>query len=253
MREASGRIRAGGLLCAATLALMAPSRAQADVGTDPERAIMGRTSYPAHSWVVEAESEYEGHKLRDETRDILSQSLMVEYGFSDTWNFAAGANSKDRRRAATAMDFAVFEVRRRMILKPLDLSVFGHYEASVRRGPDQVSGGFEAVKNVGHWGMRLIYQAQAAKEFGQARRDIHHVNVGPFYRFGLQGMAGLMLHQDSLGKSEARVSLASALNEKLFLGVEPRLGLSRTAPDFGLDLTLSLYFGEFGLGEWLLD
>lgn len=253
MRDVIGRIGAGGLLCAAVLSLPGPSRARADVGTDPERAIMGRTSYPARSWVLETESEYDARKLHDETQDAFSQSVLVERGLTDAWNLAAGARSKDRRRGATAADFAVFEVRRQLIPKPLDLSVYGRYEASIRGGPDQVSGGFEAVKNVGRWGMRIIYQAEAARRPGQARRDIHHINVGPYYRFGLQGMAGLTLHQNSLGASEARFSLASALSEKLFLGVEPRLGLSRTAPDLGLDLTLSLYFGEFSLGEWLLD
>lgn len=253
MRDIGSRSSAACLLGALFLLSTAPPGARADVGTDPERAIMGRTTYPAGSWTVEVESEYDARNLRDETQDSLSKSVMVEHGFSADWFLAAGASSHERRRGETAADIVIIEIHRRLIHKPLELALFGRYDGSVRGRPDHLSGGLELAKNIGRWGARFFYQAESAKEPGRPRQGVHHINVGPYYRFGLQGMVGVMLHQESLGVSEVRLSLASALNESLFLGVEPKFGLSRSASDFGLDLSLSLYFGEFGLGEWLLD
>lgn len=234
-------------------ALFGVAGASADSGGDPQRLITGSIVYPKGSWAFDTEIEYGMTRYRDSSRDTFAQSFVVEHGLTRLLSLEAGFEARGRRRSDYAVDALSFGGRRAFAEGPVKTAVSAEYHPSLRRRADAFGLGLETMLNSGSWTFQAVFGGESEKEVGAARRLDAKAHLGAYRRFGLHGLLGQGWGYSSYRGHEAHVHLASAINERLFVSLEPKAGLSPRGRDFALDLLFSLYFGPYGMGEWLMQ
>jgi len=245
-----GRLRRGVIV--ACLALAA-GPAQADTSIAPARQIMGRTTYLENAWVVETELDYNLASIKDESRDTAEHELKLGGGLTDAWSVETGIESREGPRRAFVYDRLAFGTRYRVLKRPFQLAPFVEYLPSLRREPDEWKLGLETLKNYGKLFFQFVGFGESQKEPGAARELKGTVHLGPYYRFESGNMAGVMWFYRTDGASEVHLHYTAPLGKNVFLGLEPKFGLSRRAPDLSVDFLLGLYFGPYGLLDWTLE
>ena len=243
----------GGWVFFACVAALAAGPAGADTSIDPARQLMGRTTYPAKAWTIETALDYKMPKIGDASRDTAQHELKMDYGVTDAWSVETGLESREGPRRAFVYDRMAFGTRYRMLERPFQLTPFVEYNPSLRKEADEWKLGLEALKNSGNMAFHFIGNVLSEKQTGSARELIGAIHVGPYYRFGTGGMAGVMWKYQTDGLNELHLHYAGALGKSFFIGIEPKLGLSRRAPDYSVDFLLGLYFGPYGLLDWLMQ
>ena len=251
-RQGAGSARRGGLIFAC-LAALAAGPVRADTSIDPARQLMGRTTYPAKAWAVRTELEYNLNSIGDESRDTAGHEVILNYGLTDAWSAGAGIESGAGRRDSYVYDRLAFGTRYMALKRPFQLAPFAEYLPSLRRGPGEWELGLEALKNYGNIFFQFVGYGKSYKDPASARGLKGVLHLGPYYRFGTNGMAGIMLGYQTNGISTLHLHYAGALGKNVFLGFEPKFGLSRRAPDLSVDFHLGMYFGPYGLLDWILE
>lgn len=252
-RVAPGLPGSGAAALFACLAALAAVPASADTSIDPARQIMGRTTYPAGALSIETELDYSMPDIRNESLDTAGHELQAAYGLTDNWNAEAGVESRKGPRRSFVYDRLNIATRYMVLKRPFQLAPFFGYLPSLRKEPDEWKLGLEALKNYGNLYFQFVGYAESAKEPASARKLTGNVLFGPYMRFGTGSMAGVMWAYGTDGRSMLHLHYAAAMGKNVFLGFEPKAGLSRRAPDFGADLLLGIYFGPYGLLDWVLE
>ncbi|MEK7383337.1 MAG: hypothetical protein AAB262_08635 [Elusimicrobiota bacterium] len=235
------------------LAALAAGPAGADTSTDPARQIMGRTTYPVGAWTIETALDYDMTKTSDESRDTAQHELEFDYGVTDAWSVGTGIESREGPRRALIYDRLGFGTRYRVLERPFQLTPFVQYLPSLRSEPDEWKLGVEALRNSGNMVFQFVGHAHSEKQPGSAREVKGRLHAGPYYRFGTGSMVGFMWAYQTDGFNELHLHYAAALGKNCFLGLEPKMGLSRSAPDYSVDFLLGFYFGPYGLLDWLMQ
>ncbi|HBA59897.1 MAG TPA: hypothetical protein DCZ92_03570 [Elusimicrobia bacterium] len=243
----------GGGIILACLITLAAGPVLADTSIDSARQLMGRTTYPAKAWAVSTELDYNLNNIRDEGRDTAAQELNLNYGLTDAWSAGVGIESGEGPRKSFIYDRLAFGTRYQVLQRPFQLAPFVEYLPSLRQGADEWKLGLEALKNRGNMFFQFVGYGKSHKEPGSARELKGMFHLGPYYRFGTSAMAGVMLGYQTDGVSSLHLHYTGALGKYVFLGVEPKFGLSRRAPDLSVDFLLGVYFGPYGLLDWILE
>ena len=242
----------GGMI-AVCLTLLAAGPVLADTSINPARQIMGRTTYPAKAWGVSTELDYNMNSIKDAMRDTAGHELGFDYGLTDAWNAGTGIESREGRRRDFVYDRLAFKTRYMVMKRPFQLSPFVEYLPSLRKEADEWKLGLEALKNYGNLSLQVIGNAEPGKQSDSARKLEGWLHLGAYYRFGAGNMAGVMWAYHTYEESSLHLHYAAALGKKTFLGVEPKIGLSRRSPDLSVDFLLGVYFGPYGLLDWMLE
>lgn len=243
--------RAG--IISACLAVLTAGQALADTSIDPARQLMGRTTYPAKAWTIETEMSYNLASIRDESRDTAGHELGFDYGLTDRWSVETGIESREGPRRAIVYDRLAFGTRYKVLKRPFQLTPFVEYLPSLRQGADEWKLGLEQMKNYGNLVFQLIGSLESETEPDGTRKSVGYFHLGHYYRFGAGSMAGVMLGYKTNGESMLHLHYAGAMGKTVFLGFEPKIGLSRNAPDASCDFLLGIYFGSYGLLDWLIE
>lgn len=242
----------GGMILACLIALAA-GPVLADTSIDPARQIMGRTTYPAKAWAVSTELDYNLNSIKNEGQDTAGQEIVLNYGLTEAWSAGAGIESREGPRSSFVYDRLVFGTRYQVLKRPFQLAPFVEYLPSLRQGADEWKLGLEALKNYGNISFQFVGYGKSHKEPGSARELKGMLHFGPYYRFGTTGMAGVMWGYQTDGSSSLHLHSVTNFGKNVFLGIEPKFGLSRRAPDLGIDFLLGVYFGPYSLLDWILE
>ena len=236
------------LSLAGTLAAASAGWASPDVA----RLVTGRTTYPAGSWILDAYSDYSLARLSDGSADEFQFTGEAEWGATDRLSLGVGLTTTQARRDLVAPGRAILEARYRVLDRPFQLAPVVEFKPSLQGESSEWEVGVEALKNARAYSLLLIYEGELEEEDG-ARRFASHLTAGPFFRFGLQGGAGLLLNLEPERVRTLSVLLGGAVNPHVFVALEPRFALSDAAPDFGIGIQVHLWSGTYGLGSWLFE
>ena len=210
---------------------------------------MGRTTYPAKAWAVSTELDYNLNSIKNEGRDTAGHEIVLNYGLTDAWNAGAGIESREGPRSSFVYDRLVFGTRYQVLKRPFQLAPFAEYLPSLRRGAGEWKLGLEALKNYGNIYFQFVGYGESHKEPGSARELKGNFHLGPYYRFGTAAIAGFMWGYQTDGISSLHLHSVTHFGENVFLGIEPKFGLSRRAPDLSVDVILGVYFGPTWAGS----
>ncbi|MEK7721464.1 MAG: hypothetical protein AAB359_03650 [Elusimicrobiota bacterium] len=256
-RIVRGRRGAGFQVCGGIifvcLAALAAGPVRADTSIDPARQIMGRSTYPAKAWAVSTELDYNLNSIGDEGRDTAEHELLLNYGLTEVWSAGAGIESREGARSSFVYDRLVFGTRYQVLKRPFQLAPFAEYLPSLRQGAGEWKLGLEMLKNYGRIFFQFVGYGESYKDPGTARELKGLFHIGPYYRFEGGSMVGGMWKYQTDGVSEFHLHYSFALGKSIFLGFEPKIGLSRRAPDLRVDFLLGIYFGPYSLLDWTLE
>lgn len=214
---------------------------------------MGRVGYPAGGWAFDTFSHITAEKLGDASQDSLHSSFELEHGYTDRLSLEAGVKTTTARRDRLQLSRGMLEASYRFLDNPVKSSVFVEYLPSLRRESEEFEAGFEALKNYGPWLLSLLYQAEIEKEAGRRREVGSELIIGPSYRLGLRGLLGAQWRYADNGAHALNLVLGGTVGERVFLAIQPAIGLTRQAPDMKLMLELHALFGPLPVGGWGLD
>lgn len=251
-RRGAGFWLPGGIIFAC-LAALAAGPVRADTSIDPARQIMGRTTYPAKAWAVNTVLDYNLNSMKDAEQDTAKHELTLNYGLTDIWNIGAGIKSREGPRESFVYDRLALGTRCQVLKRPFHLAPFAEYFPSLRQGAAEWKLGLEALKNHGNMFFQFVGYVESEHHTGASRELKGMLHFGPYYRFGATGMAGVKWRYRTNGVSGINLHYAGALGKNIFLGIEPKFGLSRRAPDLSVDFHLGVYFGPYGLLDWILE
>ena len=226
-----------------------PARAEVDFS----RATMGRTTYPAGSWVFDTTQLYTMPKGRDASADKFQSEAEVEHGLTERFSWSAGLETVNARRDGVQLGRGILGARYLALPAPLQLTPFAEYRPSLRRKADELEFGLEAMKNYEHFSLIFQGSGQSAKDPGAARRQTGSVTTGPLYRFGLNGIAGVQWLYVTDGTNYLASQIGGAVSKNIFLGLAPTFGLSRRAADFQIGAKIHVYFGDYRRQVFGLD
>jgi hypothetical protein len=230
--------------------LAAASAALAD--HDIYRLVVGRVTYPAGGWVLDADSDYSLARLSDGSADEFQFTGELEWGATDRLSVGVGLSTTQARRDLVAPGRAILEARYRVLDRPFQLASIAEFKPSLQGESSEWEVGAEVLKNARAYSLLLIYAGELEEE-GGARRFASHLAAGPFFRFGLQGGAGLLLRLKPERVRILSALLGGAVSKNVFVALEPRFALSDAAPDFGIGIQVHFYRGTYGVGSWLFE
>ena len=238
---------------AAALALILFPVAPLSAGAHAEigRLTMGRTTYPARSWIVNAAETYTASNLSDPVADTFASELEVKRGVTDRLTLEFVLETREARRDRIQADRLGAEALCRLLDRPFQLAANLEVLPSLHGEAPEVGFGFEVMHNHGPSAFLLRYEGEADKEEGEGYQFAHRLEPSAFYRFGLHGLVGTGLEiQPAAGAHSLALSLGGSVSKNIFLAVQPRFAITSRASDFALHLQLQLYFGPYGLGSW---
>ena len=251
MREA--HIYSGLSLALGTLLGLGAWSLAAGAELDFSRATMGRTTYPAGSWVLDTSQRYSMAKAREASADTFQAEAELEHGVTERLTWEAGLESTDVRRDAIQPGHGVLAARYMALASPFQIAPVAEYRPSLRMQADEWEFGVEALKNYEQFSLIFQGMGESSKDPGGPRSLQANILVGPLYRFGLNGIAGVQWLYVSDGTNYIASQIGGAVSKNIFLGVAPRFGLSRRSTDFQIGVKLHFYFGDYRRQAFGLD
>ncbi|MFA6319242.1 MAG: hypothetical protein WC943_17650, partial [Elusimicrobiota bacterium] len=229
----------------ALLLVLAVSSPPARAAVDFSRATMGRTTYPAGSWVLDTSQHFTMDRTRDPSRDTVQSEVELEHGQTERFSWSVGLQTLESRRDQVQLGRGIAGFRYLAVTAPLQIAPVAEYRPSLRRRADEWDLGFEALKNFERFSLIVQGMVESGKEPGAGRRHTGSLLAGPLYRFGLNGIAGLQWLYESDCRHYLAAEVGGAVSKNIFLGVAPRFGLSERSAAFQLGIKLHIYFGDF--------
>ncbi|MBI5623965.1 MAG: hypothetical protein HY924_09315 [Elusimicrobia bacterium] len=214
-------------------------------GLDFSRATMGRTTYPEGSWIVDTTQRYTVRRTGDPSGDTFRSSVELEHGQTERFSWTAGLETTDARRDRVQPGRGVLAARYMAVTAPLQVTPRAEYRPSLRRQAEEWELGFEALKNFERLSIVFNGNAQSSQEPGEKRLYVGSVMLGPLYRFGLNGIAGVQWVQGTDGNRHLATQVGGAVSKNIYLGVDSHFGLSRRAPDLQAAVKVHFYFGAY--------
>lgn len=235
------------LLLQACLAfsLVFTAHAELDIG----RLAMGRTTYPAKSWAFDTFNAYTVEKRKDPAGDHMVSEFELERGETNRFGWEVGVKTTNASRGRLQLGRGMVAARYLAVEEPLQVALAAEYLPSLRKKSDEWEVELEALKNIGPFSAVLQYEGEVNE-----KRDLESSLIaGPLYRFGLQGLAGPQWVYASNGAHSLNFIVGGSISRRIFLSLQPRIGMTRQAPDFQLLLELHVFFGPYALGGWGLN
>ena len=230
---------------ALVLACVLQAHAELDIG----RLAMGRTTYPAKSWAFDTFHDYTAARLNDPTADRMRSDFELERGETDRFGWEVALETTRANRDRLQLGHGAIGARYLAIEQPLQVALAAEYLPSLRKKPDEWEVEIEALKNIGPFSGVLQYSGEVNE-----RRDLESTLIlGPIYRFGLQGLAGPQWIYEGDGGHSLNLLVGGSISRRLFISFQPRIGLTRQAPDLKILLELHAFFGPYALGGWGLQ
>lgn len=221
--------------------LAVPAAAELDIG----RLVMGRATYPRGSWVLDTFTRYEAARLSDSSADTLQTDVELERGQTDRFGWELAAKTAEAARDRVQWGSLGGELRYLALQRPAQLALAAH--PTMRRDkPGELELEAETLKNIGSLTAVLQYSFETAAR----QKPEHALETAGLWRFGLQGLAGPSWTYHSAGRHQLGAIVGGAVARKMFLGIHPKAGIGRGAPDFEMGLEFHVFFGPYALGAW---
>ena len=199
--------------------------------------LMGRMTLPERTLEFRYVPEYSVQDTGDPSGDRVGHTVSLGYGLADAFSVFISTESPPQPRDASARfkHWAVEGIYR-FSLEPVELSVHG--SLGTADGKSEGNVGLMAFKAWQRWAFHGdALQSWDRREDG-SRIEAAALHLGVYYRFALQGIAGLSLEAASRGEWSGAVTLGTFLGQNLFFGLDLERGLSRRAPDYHTALFL---------------